>query len=206
MDPEDEELIPTRRSLLSRLKNWDDQASWSEFFETYWKLIYRTSIKAGLNDAEAQDVVQETMCSVMKSMPSFKYDPQKGSFKSWLLQLTSWRIRDAFRNRQPDVAMLKDAPSGSYGVESLVDPGGIALENVWEREWETHVFERAVNRVKKRVDPQQYQLYYLYVVKKWPVGRVARSLKVSAAKVYLAKHRVGRMIKEEIERLGPLDS
>src|SRR5580658_10178103 len=53
--------IPTRRSLLSRLKNWNDNESWKTFFDTYWRLIYNTAVRAGLNDAEAQDVVQDTI-------------------------------------------------------------------------------------------------------------------------------------------------
>ena len=83
------DFIPTRQSLLSRLKDWDDHESWRVFFETYWKLIYNAAIKAGLADAEAQDVVQETVISVMKSMPGFEYDAQHGSFKGWLLRLPS---------------------------------------------------------------------------------------------------------------------
>lgn len=49
----DDEFIPTRRSLLSRLKHLDGQASWQEFFGTYSRLIYRVAVKAGLSDAEA---------------------------------------------------------------------------------------------------------------------------------------------------------
>ena len=47
-----------------------------------WKLIYGVARKAGLTDVEAQDVVQETMASVAKHMPTFKYDPVIGSFKA----------------------------------------------------------------------------------------------------------------------------
>ena len=62
MNPE--ATIATRASLLVRLKDREDQASWQEFFDTYWRLIYSVATKAGLNDAEAQDVVQETVISV----------------------------------------------------------------------------------------------------------------------------------------------
>src|SRR5438477_9156148 len=99
MNAEDE-LIPTRASLLGRLKDWKDEESWRVFFETYWKLIYNAARKAGLTDAEAQDVVQETVISVSKSIPTFDYDAEGGSFKSWLLLLTRWRITDQFRRRQ----------------------------------------------------------------------------------------------------------
>src|SRR6188472_4115314 len=96
-----DELIPTRATLIQRLKNWQDQSSWQDFFDTYWKLIYSVALKGCLTEAEAQDVVQETMLSVAKQMPSFKYDPSVGSFKSWLLTLTRWRIIDQFRKRGP---------------------------------------------------------------------------------------------------------
>ena len=66
MSDEPHEFIPTRASLLSRLKNWDDQDSWKDFFDTYWKLIYAAALKSGLSDAEAQDVVQDTVVSVAK--------------------------------------------------------------------------------------------------------------------------------------------
>ncbi len=66
----DHESLSTRWSLLTRLKNWDDQESWKEFFDTYWRLIYNVAIKAGLSDAEAQDVVQETVLTVAEKLRS----------------------------------------------------------------------------------------------------------------------------------------
>jgi len=94
-------LAPTRRSLVDRLANWDDQKRWQEFFDTYWKLIYSTARKSGLTDAEAQEVVQETVITVAKKIDKLKYDPAIGSFKGWLLQITRWRIVDQFRKREP---------------------------------------------------------------------------------------------------------
>src|SRR5262252_3704320 len=69
------DLIPTRESLLSRLKNWEDRESWQDFFDIYWKLIYSMARKAELTDAEAQDIVQETVISVARKIEGFKYDP-----------------------------------------------------------------------------------------------------------------------------------
>ena len=70
----EDELIPTRGALI-RLKDWDGNESWKRFFDTYWKLIYGTAIKLGISDAEAQEVVQETLIAVAKKMNEFKYDP-----------------------------------------------------------------------------------------------------------------------------------
>src|SRR5256885_472938 len=100
MTAHSEELIPTRRSLLVRLKDWDDKTSWKDFFDTYWSLIYGVARKSGLSDSEAQDVVQETIISVARKIPEFHYDPAVCSFKTWLMQMTQWRIIDQFRKKQ----------------------------------------------------------------------------------------------------------
>src|ERR1700751_1652211 len=93
-------LAATRRSLVERLDNWEDRKHWQEFFDTYWKLIYSAARKSGLTDVEAQEVVQETIITVAKSIEKLKYDPAVGSFKGWLLQITRWRIADQFRKRE----------------------------------------------------------------------------------------------------------
>ncbi len=82
-----DELLPTRHSLIERLRDLDDQASWREFFDTYWKLIYGAAIRAGLSDQEAEDVVQETVIGVARKMPDFVYEPAVCSFKGWLMQV-----------------------------------------------------------------------------------------------------------------------
>src|SRR5258708_31539562 len=122
-----ERFIPTRKSLLGRLKDAGDDASWRVFFNTYWKLIYGTAIKAGLRDAEAQDVVQETVIAVARNIGEFKYDPKVCSFKSWLLQVTRSRISNQFRRqkRHPDgQTQTPDATSGTGLLERIADPAG----------------------------------------------------------------------------------
>jgi RNA polymerase sigma-70 factor (ECF subfamily) len=203
MNPENE-LLPTRQSLLSRLKDWNDQESWRAFFDAYWRLIYNAAIKAGLTDAEAQDAVQETLVSVMKSMPNFQYDAKKGSFKGWLLTLTKWRISDQFRKRQRGVEHQRhDFPASdeTATIERVPDPDGPQLEAIWDEEWERNLVEAAMERVKKKVDPKQYQLFDLYVLKKWTVSKVARTLSVNPGLVYLTKHKINQLIKKEIVHL-----
>jgi hypothetical protein len=73
-----EDPIPTRYTLLSRLEDRGDQDSWKDFFDTYWRLIYSVAVKSGLTEAEAQDVVQETIISVARDIHKFKRDPGLG--------------------------------------------------------------------------------------------------------------------------------
>src|SRR4051812_46686272 len=95
--------MPTRRTLLSRLRDLDDHESWRTFFDLYWRLLYNVARKSGLDDSSAQEVVQETVIGVAQKMPEFRYDPTRGTFRQWLLRITRRRIIDHLRRlyRQP---------------------------------------------------------------------------------------------------------
>jgi len=199
------EVIPTRASLLSRLKDLEDQESWSDFFAAYRQLIHSVARKAGLEDAEAQDVVQETLINVAGRIQGFKYDPAAGSFKNWLLLITRRRIadhlRERYRRRMVSEADLATGERIAAVLEQAADPVPAELEAIWNEEWERHLLTAALARVRRRVKPQHYQIFDCYVLKKWPVVKVAHVLGVNVAQVYLAKHRVVQIVKEEITRL-----
>jgi RNA polymerase sigma factor (sigma-70 family) len=203
MKPAKKAFIPTRQSLLSRLKDWNDQESWRTFFNTYWKLIYNAAIRRGLTDAEAQDVVQETVITVSKNMPNFVYNPAKGTFKTWLMRQIGWQIANQFRKRLPieRAERWAETSTGTAKVEDLPDETVSPLDSLWDEEWERNILEAAMHRVKAKVDGKQYQIFDLYVRQKWPVAKIAKDLKISATRVYLAKHRVGKLIQQEVEVL-----
>ena len=196
---DDRNAIPTRHSLLSRLKDPANEESWRVFFDTYWRLIYGTAIRAGLSDAEAQDVVQETVLGVFKKMPGFDYDPKIGTFRGWLLRLTRWRILDQLKKRRSKETSLSS-------VERLAEVDQLsaesdALERFWNAEWERNALDAAMERVKKKVDPKHFQIFDLHVRKQVGVGEVAKRLSVSAAQVYVVKHRVGSLLKKELQHV-----
>ncbi len=199
-----DELIPTRATLIQRLKNWQDQASWQDFFDTYWKLIYGVAIKGGLTRTEAQDMVQEIMVAVAKHMPTFQYDPGIGSFKTWLLNMTRWRISDHIRrrNKLPAETVADEAQNDeTQALNGLADPVSQNLEELWNEEWEINLMEAAITKVKRRLDPLKYQIFDFYVNKDWPPEKVADAFGVPVLQVYMTKHRVTDMIKAEVKRL-----
>jgi RNA polymerase sigma-70 factor (ECF subfamily) len=217
-----DEPNPTRASLLERLKDLGDDASWNEFARTYHELIFSVARRAGLNETEAEEVVQDTLIAVAKKMPGFTYDPAKDSFKGWLLTVTRWRVRDRLEKRKRESHVLTlpadtaaqplgegrgegrlsdDATSRTATVERVPDPVPGDLEAVWNEEWEKHLLQTALARIKRTVHPQQYEIYHLHVILGQPVREVTRALGVNAGQVYLARHRVGRALKQEIRRL-----
>lgn len=206
MQIQDRELIRTRTTLIKRLKNWQDQASWQAFFDTYWKLIYGVAVKSGLTGSEAQEVVQETMISVAKHMPGFTYDRNIGSFKTWLLTMTRWRITDQFRKRDPRCYARAEFqnnsnPSNGPTLDNVADPAALDMASLWEEEWKNTLCEAAMANVRRTVDPAHYQIFDFSVNKKWASHRIAQTFGVTVGQVYLTKHRVTEAIKEEVKRL-----
>jgi len=140
----------TRKSLIARLDNWEDQRTWDDFYQTYWRLIYSVGLKSGLRSEEAFDCVQETI------------------------------------------------------IDRVEDPKGEMLDRIWDTEWKQNLAEAALEKVKAQVSPKQYQIFDSYVIKQWDAKRVQDVLGVSMAQVYLAKHRVGSVLKKEIAKLDKI--
>ncbi len=206
---EPSDSLPTHWTLIHRLRDWDDQEGWREFFETYWRLIHGAALKAGLTEAEAQEVVQETVITVAKGLKKSDLDPGRGSFKGWLLHTTRWKIADQFRKRAqapPNHRPPGDEGSGSWERQTstedrIMDPNGLVLEAVWDAEWQETVKGAALQRVKAKVDPLDYQIFDLCVLRGNPVATVAAKLGVARWKVYLAQRRVEQRLQREVHRL-----
>ena len=198
------EFIPTRGTLLSRIKDWQDRASWQEFFNTYWKLIYNVAVKAGLSRQDAEEIVQETVLAVANRIDRFEYQPERCAFKSWLLLITRSRISDHLRRqkaRLPAYQPVEGASTGTSTHERIPDPASLNWESVWNQEWAQNLADAALERVRLQTSSEQYQIFDLYVLKQWPARDVARTLRVTVMQVYLAKHRVTLLIRKEIKRL-----
>ncbi len=202
---EESSLFATRQSLLLRLKDHGDQEGWHEFFETYWRLIYSFCLKARLSEQAAEEVVQETMISVAKQMPEFRYDRSKGSFRSWLLTVVRRRITDRHRQEvrwsrgiEPQSEPESGAPPA---IEEHADPRRPDLDVLWASEWEGHLIRQALDRVRTQVSEKQYLIYEMHVLREVPISTVVANLRTSVAAVYVAKHRVGRLLRAQLTRL-----
>lgn len=194
--------LPTRASLLARLKDWDDQEGWREFFETYWHLVFSVARKQGLSEAEAEDVVQDLFVELGEKMKSFQYDPAKGSFKGWLCTRTRSRVIDRRRRhaRQPDFP----GAAAELDTAAEVPAGGGRFdewERAWDAEWQRHLLDAALERSKRKVGVRQFQIFDLHVLQERSAAEVADALGVSAAQVHLTKFRVRLVVRRELCRL-----
>ena len=196
-----DEPLPTRRSLLERLKNTQDQASWEDFHRQYRGLLRGVARRSGLNDLEADEAVQDTLIAVAKKLPEFHYEPGKDSFKGWLLQIVRWKVTDQLRQRsKAGVELVTHEDGESTHLADLADSQP-DFESIWNTEWERHLLNQALARVKRQVKPEHYAIYHLHVIEERPSAEVRQTLDVGVAAIYLAKHRVGGAVRRELEKL-----
>lgn len=196
--------LKTRASLIERLRDREDKDSWRDFFNRYWKLIYGLAIKSGLTQDEAEEVVQETMATLAKNLDAYEYKPKECSFKSWIFSAAKWRIIDQVRKRRPDFVKSDHSATRSDRtptVERVPDETGHSLDRLWDEEWQSNLMDVAIDRVRHKASIKDFQIFDLYVLKGQPVAEVKKMLHVSAAYVYVAKHRVAALIKKEVSKL-----
>lgn len=202
MNPDSISSLPTRPSLLFRLRDWEDAASWSEFNRLYRKLVHGYAERCGLTHAEAEDVTQDVFKRVAETIHEFESQPERGSFRRWLMNLTRWRIADKFRDRSAagwQTPNRHESDDRTSTVERIPDRGGDEME--WDSQWRQHVLDAALERIARRTKPRHFQVFDLYVRRQWPVLRVSRELGINPASVYVIGHRLTKQLKQEVSRL-----
>ena len=194
-------LLETRSSLIQRLKATINGESWEEFFHTYWELIYNVARRAGLSEADAQDIVQETILKVHNSLDRFEYNRKRGTFKGWLRTVTRSRLNDFFKKQQRRPALNQPLEEAADDLQNLEDPEGPEIEKIWDEEWNRNLIQAALSRTKKLSSPKQFQIFKCHYIDEWTVRETCRTLGVNAAQVYMAKQRVGKIFREAVETL-----
>src|SRR5215207_9840660 len=111
----------TRPSLLFRVREWSDSASSDEFHRLYRRLIYGRARRSGLSHADAEDVAQDVFKRVAETIRDFDTNPERGSFRGWLMKLTHWRIADKFKSRQEFGPPTNDGTMSNNALSALVD-------------------------------------------------------------------------------------
>lgn len=201
----DADFSRTRRSLLTRLKNWDDADGWREFMDRYGRFIFAMARRSGLTPEEAEDVVQDTLVSVAAKMPAFRYQGERGSFKAWLVMIVKSRIIDHLRKkyRRLPEAIQSAAGLDETRIEERIAQHEDALshEAHWQQEWEAYVLETALARIRGRMPAKHLLAFRMCSQQAKSPAEVAKALGLPLPTVYLIRHRTGRMVAREIERL-----
>ena len=194
------DLPATRPSLLLRLRDPRDTAAWRQCVEVYGPAVYGYARRRGLQDADAGDVTQDVLRSVLQAIGGLDYDPAAGSFRGWLFTLVRRRLAD-----HRDRAGRQCAGTGDSAVlAALRDlPGPDADAGAWDEEWERARFAWAADRVRGRMAADAWQAFWQTAVDGVRPADVADRLGMPVARVYLARSRVMARLREELQGLDP---
>ena len=188
----------TSTSLLVRLQQAPaDQAAWAEFVRRYGTRIHGWCRRWGLQEADAQDVTQDVLLKLIRAMQAFRYDPAQ-RFRGWLKTVTHHAWQDLARGRR-QVAAGGD-PGGRRPAAvagGARRPGGAASKAAYEQE----LLERALERVRPRVQPQTWDAFRLTAFDGLPGAEVAARLGMAVTSVYKAKSNVQKLLEAEVLEL-----
>ena len=192
----------TRHSLLVRLKNPDDEEAWREFVEIYRPVIYRLACRRGLQDADAEDLVQQVLLAIAGAIERFQPDAQQARFRTWLHRIAQNLILNALTRRAPDQG------SGNSAVRQLLDqavqqgPDSVELRMEARRA----IFRWAADQIQGEYQVETWQAFWLTAVEQKEVDEVARILSRNRGAIYAARSRVMRRLREKVqEYLGEFE-
>ncbi len=192
-------LPATNPTLFGRLRRApDDIGAWNEFVGTYGPMIEAWCRKRGVSPHDAEDVTQDVLTRLARAMRSFAYDPAK-SFRGWLKTVAANVLSDFMRERsqQPRAA---GGDEGVWDVLSRVEARA-DFEKTLEDRYDMELFAEARDRVRLRVAERTWEAFRLTVLEAETVEEAARKSGLKVAMVYVARHKVQTMLREEIARL-----
>lgn len=184
----------TNPTLLVRLRDPSDSGAWDQFSEIYEPLIFAFCRKNGLQEADARDVTQDVMCSVISAIQKFEYDRSHGKFRSWLYRVIRSKLANHFNKsaKQPRGSgktivnqMLNEQPDDEH-------------EQAFDREAEQRVFDWACEKVRPEFEPNTWQAFWRTAVDQEKASGVATGLSISIGAVYIAKSRVIKRLQATI--------
>jgi RNA polymerase sigma-70 factor (ECF subfamily) len=176
-------------SLLERLRQPGRQQAWDRFVELYTPLLFSWSRSAGLQEADAADLVQDVFGILIHKLPEFTYDPGR-RFRGWLHAILVNRWRTRLRQRtEPPLVQPADRPAPD-GVQEWI-----------EKDYQRYLVGRALRVMQTDFQPATWRACWEHVCLGRPAGEVAAELGLSVKAVYLAKARVLRRLRQELAGL-----
>ena len=181
----------TRSSVLKAVADTGNEAAWARLFDLYADFVFSIARSKGLKDEDAEDVVQVVFTDLARMMPTFKYDRAKGKFRSYLIGLVHWRVKDKLRLVQRDNEQMK-----AYLDEvTNLTP---ADKDFAEREWQTAAVEEALRRIKPDVRPEHYAAFVASAVEGQDTETVMRLYNLSRDNLYQIRKRLTAKLQETV--------
>jgi RNA polymerase sigma-70 factor (ECF subfamily) len=185
----------TSLTLLERSRA-NEPGAWDRLVSLYAPLVRSWCVGAGVQDADADDVVQEVCAAALNSLAGFRRDRPGDTFRGWLRGITRHLLVQHFRRSRRQLR-------GSGGSEALDMIHEVADPRVELAEEDSPaqmqgLYSRALEQVRGEFEERTWRMFWLTTVEERTPGAVAELMGVSAAAVRKAKSRVLHRLREEL--------
>jgi RNA polymerase sigma-70 factor (ECF subfamily) len=182
----------TSQTLLERLRRPDDEAAWQRFATLYTPLLYSWARRVVGQPADAADLVQDVLTTLVHQLPQFRYQPGK-SFRAWIRRILLNRWRTLCR-RPPPLPLTVDPPATTSADSERLDEQE-------ELEYRRHLLREALRLLRSEFSATFWKAFEEHVLAGRPAEEVAASLGVAPGTVYVAKSRVFKRLRQELAGL-----
>ena len=182
----------TRSSVLRAVANTENEAAWQRFFDLYAGFVFSIARSKGLNDTDADDIVQMVFSDLARNLPSFKYDREKGRFRPYLAALVKWRVIDRLK------AVRRDADLKADFMEEAKFAATTEDEDFEEREWQSAAMEETLRRIKPEVRPEHYAAFVASAVEGQDTDVVTKLYGISRDSLYQIRKRLTVKLREKL--------
>ncbi len=189
--------LQTRQTLLIKIKDLHDRQAWNEFVELYTPLIFGFLKNRGLVEDDALDVSQEVMRSIYRSIESFHYDPNRGTFRSWLFTVTRRRLMDFFQKQ----ARRPKLRGGETAANLILEVPDAREERDWVVEYKQQMFQWAAKQVRDKFSENVWMAFWKTAIEEKDPSQVGGELGMTRGAVYAAKARVIGALRECVQQV-----
>jgi RNA polymerase sigma-70 factor (ECF subfamily) len=189
--------LETRASLILRLPDASDVVAWDEFMAIYSPLIFRLARRQGLQPTDADDLVQEVLTTVSRSLGSWLGKPERGRFRAWLFCIAR-NTAINFLTRPKHRLM---GTGGSEGCDFL-DTRATCNDasDDFDREYQRQVFRWASVRVREQIAERTWLAFWETTMEDRTVVDVAEELGMSVGSIYIARSRVMVRLRDFVQQ------
>ncbi len=191
----------TSHSLLRRVRRFDSDA-WVRLSALYSPMVYGWCRRAGLQDNDAADAVQDVFRSVFQGIAEFRGVEESqngGSFRGWLWTITRNQVRLYFR-RQGNVPQAVGGTDAQIRFAEHVD----GCQELGETEPDAEgarrqLLHRALELVRGDFNDSTWEVFSRVTLQGHSIQDVATEFGLTDNAIRQVKFRVLRRLREELD-------
>ena len=182
----------TRKTLVDRARDPNDNQAWDEFTDYYASFIRMVlmQLHAPLDDLE--DLSQTILVKLWRSLSTVELGRDHARFRTWLARV----IRNTFYTHCSQRASRKRREANA-AVADVVPPD---IEDIIESEWRKHIIALVMERLSASFSGKAMDVFTMTLDGK-SVDDIASVLELTKDSVYVLRNRVQSRFRREARQL-----